>query len=165
MRIIEYVNAGTFFMGIFFLICTILYFIIADIPGAIRATKSDEAKSILESAKTRKQAAAIVKQFKQPAKADPMTVPAVKPKAKKEKKRKKKDAENNPDNSVIDLGDIDLSDILFPETEEKWPQMEVLQLYSREQKQILNELMQRFVPSERANGIRIYAGGEKIEFK
>lgn len=165
MRIIEYVNAGAFFMGIFFLVCTVLYFILADIPGAIRATKSDEAKAILESAKTRKQAAGIVKQFKQTAKDSPMNTPPAELAPKKEKKRKKKGKGIPDDNGVIDLGDIELSDILFPETDEKWPQMDVTMLYSSEQKQILNELMKRFVPSERANGIRIYAGGEKIEFK
>ena len=166
MRIIEYVNAGTFFMGILFLICTILYFIIADIPGAIRATKSDEAKSILESAKTRKQAAAIVKQFKQAPKQEQVPMPVAEKGGKKEKRRKGKKDKEPEDPSVIDLGDIDLSDILlFPETDEAWPTRNVIRLYSTEQKQILNEIMKRFTPNEKGNGIRVYAGGENIEFK
>lgn len=163
MRVIEYVNAGSFFMGIFFLVCTVLYFIIADIPGAIRATKTDEAKTVIESAKNRKQAAAIVRQFRRSTIESP--APDVAAKTKKEKKRKKKKNETEDDPNVIDLGDVDLADILFPETEEKWPQIEVTRLYSPEQKQILNTLMQRFVPEERSNGIRVYAGGEMIEFK
>lgn len=159
MDIIEYVVAGSFFMGVLMLVCTGLYFVIADIPGALRAVKSEEGRSILKSAKARRQASSVVKQFRQEAK----TEREKKPNKKKGKKSKVPDADDIP--YLETNGDTVFANLLFPESTERWPKLQVLQAYNNDQKELLNSMMQRAELREIANGICELAGGDMIEFK
>lgn len=158
MDIIEYINAGTFFMGVLMLVCAGMYFMIADIPGALKATRTEEAKTYLSSAKARKQASSVVKKFQQEAK------------TKKEKPQKKSKKAKQQDKQPEDIPYLEgageaFENLLFPEAEGSWPRLRVIQAYSKEQKATLNELMQKAGAIEAGNGIRVYAGGEMIEFK
>lgn len=159
MDIIEYVVAGSFFMGVLMLVCTGLYFVIADIPGALKAVKSEEGKSILRSAKARRQASSVVKQFKKD----------VKPEKGKKPNKKKGENPNAPDTDDIPYlkknGETVFDNLLFPESTERWPKLQVLQAYSNDQKELLNSLMQKAEIREIANGIYELAGGDMIEFK
>ena len=152
---LEYGIAGAFFMGILMLVCTGLYFVLSDIPGAIKETRTEEARRYLSSAKARRQAASVVKQFQQSTK-QPI-------KGKKKGKKEKSDTDDVPYLDANVAGDF--SDLLFPESAERWPRRRVLRVYSKEQKDILNDLFEKSKMLESANGICILAGGDRIEFK